>query len=431
MKNLRRAHEISHEYGWKTLRDKITRRLLHQGTWDIYSQEAQLSARLFDFSSQDLEASQQVQRAHPGWLDIQRLTWFLPEFRHAYYGGIYTILRLADHLTQQHDIQHQFKILGSAAPNQIAAQIESSFPALMGQPVESFQRPQQVSSFAASDAAIATLWGTAYALLRYNQTRRKFYLIQDYEALFFPAGTISGQVEATYRFGFDGIANTPTLAELYRRKYGGNAMSFTPCVDPHIFHPPAFSPPAQPYTVFFYGRPGAPRNGFELGAQAIRLLKQRLGDQVRILAAGDTWQPRQHGLAGVVENLGILDYQQTGELYRQCHAGLVMMFTRHPSYLPLELMASGCLVVSNNNPATTWLLKHQENSLLTEASATCLADTIEQALQNALLRQQICQRASTQVLAHFSDWNNEMERIYHFMCDNNANKSNSSGVMHV
>jgi hypothetical protein len=423
MKNLHRAREISQEYGWKTLRDKIIRRLLHQGTWDTYSQEAQVSARLFDFSSRDLEASQQVQRAHPGWLDIQHLTWFLPEFKHAYYGGIHTILRLADHLTQQHGVKHQFKILGGANPNQMAALIEASFPALAGQPVASFQRPQQVSSFAPSDAAIATLWGTAYALLRYNQTRRKFYLIQDYEALFFPAGTISGQVEATYRFGFDAIANTSTLADLYRRNYAssaGNAISFTPCVDPRIFHPPAGPLPAQPYTVFFYGRPGTPRNGFELGAQAMRLLKQRLGNTVRILAAGDAWQPRQYELDGVVENLGILDYRQTGELYRQCHAGLVMMFTRHPSYLPLELMACGCLVVSNRNPATTWLLNHRENCLLTEASATCLADTLEQALRETALRQRICQQAFTQIQTSFSDWNAEMEYIYHFMCDHTA-----------
>jgi hypothetical protein len=44
-----------------------------------------------------------------------------------------------------------------------------------------------------------------------------------------------------------------------------------------------------------------------------------------------------------VENLGLLDYRQTADLYRTCHAGAVLMLTRHPSYIPLELMASGAL----------------------------------------------------------------------------------------
>ena len=423
MKNLHRALEIHQQYGWRTLRDKVLRRLVRQNTWDIYSQEAQVSAQLFDFSAQDLQASQQVQRTTPEQLDINRLTWFLPEFKYAYYGGIYTILRLADFLTRNQAVQHEFKILGSIDSGQIAQQIATSFPALAGQPVESFQHLQQVKRFSASDAAIATLWGTAYALLHYNQTRRKFYFLQDYEPLFYPAGTISAQVEASYRFGFYGIANTPTLAELYTQSFNGTAagttagttISFTPCVDPHIFYPPAQPTVTEPYTVFFYGRPGHPRNGFELGAQALRLLKQRLGKRIRILSAGDDWQPLRHDLHGVVENLGLLDYAATAQLYRTCHAGLVMMFTRHPSYLPLELMACGSLVVSNYNPATTWLLKHQENCLLSEASATCLADTLQQGLLDHSFRQQITTQALSQVQASFRNWDFEMERIYQFM----------------
>lgn len=417
MKTLHRAFEINQQYGLKTLQHKIARKLFHQNTWDLYSQEAQISARLFDFSAQDLQASQQVQYATPGHLDIKRLTWFLPEFTHAYYGGIHTILRLADFLTRTQTVSHEFKILGSTDSNQIAGLIAASFPALAGSPVESFQRIQQVAGFAPSDAAIATLWGTAYALLHYNQTRRKFYFIQDYEPLFYPAGTISAQVEASYRFGFYGIANTPTLGELYTQHYGGNSVTFYPCVDSDIFYPPTQPSLTEPYSLFFYGRPGHPRNGFELGAQALRLLKQRLGERVRILAAGDNWQPRQHDLDGVVENLGVLEYARTAELYRTCQAGLVMMFTRHPSYLPLELMACGCLVVSNYNPATTWLLKHQENCLLSEASATCLADTMAQALLDKSLRQHIYQHAVLQVLESFSNWEREMGKIYQYMQD--------------
>ena len=106
-------------------------------------------------------------------------------------------------------------------------------------------------------------------------------------------------------------------------------------------------------------------------------MKHRLGANVRIVAAGASWDPGDHELKGVVENLGLLSYTQTADLYRTCDAGLVLMFTRHPSYLPLELMASGCLVVTNRNPATQWLLRDRENCLLAQSSATCLAAALE------------------------------------------------------
>jgi glycosyltransferase involved in cell wall biosynthesis len=133
------------------------------------------------------------------------------------------------------------------------------------------------------------------------------------------------------------------------------------------------------------------------------------------VAAGARWEEKDYSLNGVVENLGLLSYQQTAELYRSCHAGLVMMFTRHPSYLPFELMASGSLVVTNHNPATTWFLKDGQNCRLAEVSATSIADVLEQALLNPEERQQITRRAAQQIQADFSDWGKQIEKIYEYM----------------
>ena len=55
----------------------------------------------------------------------------------------------------------------------------------------------------------------------------------------------------------------------------------------------------------FYGRPGNPRNGFELGIAALKKLKNKMGDRVRILVAGANWEPSEYGLDGIVENLGL------------------------------------------------------------------------------------------------------------------------------
>jgi glycosyltransferase involved in cell wall biosynthesis len=94
-----------------------------------------------------------------------------------------------------------------------------------------------------------------------------------------------------------------------------------------------------------------------------------------------------------------------------------MMFTKHPSYLPFEFMASGCLVVSNVNSSTSWLLRDGDNCLLALPSASSIADTLARALQDQRLRQRITGNARQLIQQHFSDWDREIERIYRYMCD--------------
>jgi glycosyltransferase involved in cell wall biosynthesis len=97
-----------------------------------------------------------------------------------------------------------------------------------------------------------------------------------------------------------------------------------------------------------------------------------------------------------------------------------MMFTRHPSYLPFELMASGCLVISNLNSATSWLLRDGENCLLALASANCIADTIARALQDHQLRRHITTNALQIICERFANWDQQTEHIYRYMCDPEA-----------
>jgi O-antigen biosynthesis protein len=157
-----------------------------------------------------------------------------------------------------------------------------------------------------------------------------------------------------------------------------------------------------------------------LGATALCKLKERLGSGVRIVAAGQRWRPADYGLDGIVENLGLLAYHETAALYRSCDAGLVLMFTRHPSYLPFELMASGCLVVSNVNSATAWLLKDGENCLLALPSASCIADALARGLHDHTLRRRITGHALEQIRQQFADWDRQIDQVYRYMCDPEA-----------
>ena len=146
-------------------------------------------------------------------------------------------------------------------------------------------------------------------------------------------------------------------------------------------------------------------------------MKSHLGKNVSILCAGSEWNPADYALDNVVENLGLLTYRQTADLYRSCHAGAVLMLTRHPSYIPLELMASGALVITNRNHWTEWLLHDRENCLLSHTTATCLAETIEEGLTDHALRQRITASAGAMVRERYSKWEDEIARIYEFLCD--------------
>jgi len=393
---------------------------LSPSLWGRYSLDASVLSECFDFIVSDLEASRNIVLSHRGHLDIKSINWFVPDFDHAFYGGIHTILRFASYFKERKGVQSRFVVLGDVPKQKIATAIGQAFPNLSGERIFVIQSEENLRTLEDADASVATLWNTAYFVLKFNRTARKFYFIQDFEPLFYPAGSTNAQAEATYRFGFYGITNTMTLKEIYEREYGARAEFFTPAVNTQIFHPSSQTKMKNDkgiFTVFFYGRPGHPRNGFELGAAALRRLKSRLGKKVRILNAGAHWNPGDFELNGIVENLGLLQYEETAALYRTCDVGLVMMFTRHPSYLPFELMASGCLVVSNNNPATTWLLQDGVNCLLSDPSASCFADVMERALTDIESRARITAKALDMIQERYSNWEEQMEKVYAFACD--------------
>ena len=378
-----------------------------------YAAESRILVTAFDFTRAQLNESRRGAQA-AGKGQLEQITWFLPEFANPFYGGVHTILRFAAHFAERHAVGSRFVILGQAHPRAMLRRITAAFPELGKSDVRVINSDLQLDDLPASDAAIATLWTTAYSLLKFRRTRRKFYFIQDYEPLFYPAGSTSALVEATYDFGFTGICNTISLKEIYQAQ-GGKAEYFDPSIDASIFYRSRGERGnRKPYLLFCYARPGHPRNCFELLMEALKRLKQRLGEDVCIVTAGAEWSPAAYGVEGVIRNLGLLGYRETGALYRACDAGVVAMKTRHPSYLPMELMACGAAVVTNRNPYTGWLLRDGENCVLAETSPSALAESLEEVLRDTALRARLAE-ASAEVVGRYSDWAAQAEKIYQFM----------------
>lgn len=384
-------------------------------TWGGYTDDALQLAQVIDCSPEDLKRQQQHPERVAEVVSDRVCNWYLPSFDNPFYGGIMTILRLADYLYRTHGIKQRFLICGSAQKDEVRANLIRAFEQLAHAEVLILDSTEAIINIPASDYSIATLWTTAYVLVGVRNTGYKFYMIQDFEPAFYPAGSTYAQAELTYRFGFYGIANTQSIKEIYENNYGGTAVVLKPNIDKTVFYPSREERPATPKRMFYYARPGTPRNGFELAAAALKKVKAKHGESIDIVCAGAGWNPADFGLNDVVRTVGMLPYAETGELYRSCHVGFVMMMTKHPSYLPFELMACGSLVVTNHNEANTWLLKDGKNCLLSLPTASCLAETLSFALENYEALGSVRKHAAESILTEYGEWDKSFSSVGDFI----------------
>jgi len=352
-----------------------------------------------------------------GHRPVRTVNWFLPEFDNPFYGGINTILRIADQLRRDHGVENRFVVL--AGPNEAwyRSSVRAAFPELADVPMVFVPSvsDEELAAVPPADAAIATIWHSAFAVARAPQQVRRFYLVQDFEPAFYPAGTMYALAEETYRLGLYGICNTEPMATMYRERYDGTGTWFLPAVDRSVFHPPTEPRRDGPLRIFLYARPGHWRNCWEIASLALRDIKAAYGDDVHIVTAGSWARPEDLGQG--IEHLGLLDYRETGELYRRCDVGIALTVSEHPSYLPIELMACGVPVVAFDLPEAYWILQHGVNALRARQTVEGLREQLEKLVTDAELRQRLAAGALRHIDAHHSDWHAALASVHGILED--------------
>lgn len=346
---------------------------------------------------------------------IERIAWFVPDIQHIYRGGIYTAFRLANHLWETHKVQSFFVICSSKPPSleHISQQCADAFPSAPFSLYHFDPDGGTTTSIPYADIGICTLWTTAYVLAHYKKCKGKFYLMQDYEPLFLANGAGYGLVEQSYRLGFIGICNSQGVGESYKSYGNQSILNFTPAVDHKIFYPPKVWN-NKPLRIIFYGRPNNPRNVFSLGIHALAEIKGIYRDSVEIISVGAAFDSSSYKVDGLIHNAGLLPNIQTvAALYRSADIGLVFMQSKHPSYQPIEYMASGCVTITNLNEANTWLLQDRENCLLTPITLTATVETIAEAIENQDLREKIIKNGLQTV--RDLDWNRVERSVANFI----------------
>jgi glycosyltransferase involved in cell wall biosynthesis len=245
-----------------------------------------------------------------------------------------------------------------------------------------------------SDIFVATIWWSArriFHTLEQNrfQNRTFYYFIQDYEPGFYAWSNEYALAESTYSMPCWPIVNTQFLADHLHAETGLETPSnrvFNPEIDWAMFHPADADDlrGRKVKRLFFYGRPGTPRNLFDVGLAAIRRFVNGLelsSSNIEVVSAGEAHAPIDLGRGVVMQSVGKLNMTEYAESLRQSDIGLSLMLSPHPSYPPFEMAASGLTVVTND--FSTKHMAFGGNILSTNAAPESLAQSLMSAWERS------------------------------------------------
>lgn len=212
------------------------------------------------------------------------------------------------------------------------------------------------------DVFLATAWWTAFraaatiAAEPRLAERRVHYLVQDHEPLFYPASDRQLWARRSYELDALLLVNSTPLAEHLEAELGVRVdpeLVLAPVIE--IARAPLRAMPAagEPLRVAVYARPSVGRNLFDTALRGVALWvdARRRSDPsagpVEVVTLGERLD-RPHEVAGLrVRDLGTRSWDEYLAWLGRSHLGVSLMTSPHPSYPPLEMAASGMVVVTN------------------------------------------------------------------------------------
>jgi glycosyltransferase involved in cell wall biosynthesis len=266
-----------------------------------------------------------------------------------------------------------------------------------------------VENMPAAEYTFATSWHTAYPVRAFARTRHRCYFVQDFEPYFYAHGSEYVFAENTYKWDLIGITAGTWLAKKLHEDYGMRTFPFGFSFDKRLYVDGGQSRSVDdPLRVFFYARPPTSRRAFELGILVLAEVATR-HPEVEIVMAG--WDLSGYEIPFRFHDAGILKLDDLPALFRSCDVALVLSYT-NVSLLPLELMACGCVVVSNDGPFVEWLL-NDEIAKLVRSDVIEMAKAIGDLLDNPNERDRL--RKAGLEFCQRSDWDREGRLVSEYL----------------
>ncbi len=217
-----------------------------------------------------------------------------------------------------------------------------------------------------NDVFVATGWWTAYAVREVNQWQKSvyglqenhplIYMIQDYEPGFYAWSSRFLLAESTYRMDIPvyAVFNSGLLME-YFDKLGyrfEKHWCFEPTLNAELKkYLPENRRATKKKQILVYGRPGTPRNAFELVCMSLRRFVAADPEKYAkwtFLAAGEKFVDVDLGSGAVLKSIGKLSLGDYAETMLETYAGISLMASPHPSYPPLEMSSFGIKTITNS-----------------------------------------------------------------------------------
>ena len=247
-----------------------------------------------------------------------------------------------------------------------------------------------------NDVFIASAWWTAVnafhfqaaQAMHHGAARPVVYLIQDHEPDFYGWSSRFGAARKTYRTGQPMLPlfNSEELACFMGETYGmrdGYVIPFV--IDPAIRD--GLRPLPKERVILVYGRPGTPRNCFEVMLQSLVAWQQQNPVEAarwRIVSAGEAFDTSRMPRVANFSVTGKLPLSGYAELLSRASVGISLMMSPHPSYPPLEMACAGVKTVTNSY-ATKDLSRRSPNIIsVADVTVADVLAAMEQAMEAAL-----------------------------------------------
>ncbi|MFL5280762.1 MAG: hypothetical protein ACJ8AW_07105 [Rhodopila sp.] len=237
----------------------------------------------------------------------------------------------------------------------------------------------------ADDLFLSTSWWTTWSLRQSVPRSRIVCLVQEDERMFYAFGDQHLRCSETLSdAGLRYLVNSDLLlSHLQDEALVPGATAFEPAFPMHLYHPAESSCQAGVRrNFFFYARPNNLRNLYWRGLEAISAaIEEGVFDPAEwdFHFAGSNAEPLTlpHGARAMFSPpMAWSDY---AAFIRRMDVGLSLMYTPHPSYPPLDLAASGAVVVTNRFGRKRSLEQYSPNILCADPGVPSLVEALRAA----------------------------------------------------
>ena len=210
-----------------------------------------------------------------------------------------------------------------------------------------------------NEVFLATAWWTAYWAFQAREMQKSLfghapsvcYFIQDHEPDFYGWSTKYALAQSTYRQPEHTMAiiNSEELYNFFEKKYGFKEAHVVPYRINQTLRR-HFQPVPKERIILVYGRPGTPRNAFEILVDGLCLWQQSdplTAREWRIVSVGEVFDEWRVKHLSNFEILGKLPLQEYAMLLCRAAVGVSLMVSPHPSYPPLEMAEAGAITITN------------------------------------------------------------------------------------